>query len=153
MSRTAEIGSTLTVNGVAVTVDASGGWTTSVATAGEGLLVVTAVATDAAGNFATATHELTVDTVAPAAPTITSIPENGEGGINANEASDGTPVVVEGLTGTGAVGGRRADPISWGGQTVSFLHARGGREHLGQRRDGDGATRDDHGTGGPGRST
>ena len=30
VSGTAEIGSTLTVNGAAVTVDASGGWTTSV---------------------------------------------------------------------------------------------------------------------------
>ena len=118
VSGTAEIGSTLTVNGVAVPVDASGGWTTAVATAGEGLLVVTAVATDAAGNSATATHDLTVDTVAPAAPSITSIPENGGGGINASEASDGTPVVV-GLTGTGAVAGDRLT-INWGGQTVNY---------------------------------
>ena len=66
VSGTAEIGATLTVNGVAVPVDASGGWTTSVAPAGDGPLTVTAVATDAAGNTATATHELTVDTVAPA---------------------------------------------------------------------------------------
>ena len=57
VSGTAEIGSTLTVNGVAVTVDASGGWTTSVAPAGDGPLTVTAVATDAAGNTATATHD------------------------------------------------------------------------------------------------
>ena len=56
VSGTAEIGSTLTVNGAAVTVDASGGWTTSVAPAGDGPLMVTAVATDAAGNTATATH-------------------------------------------------------------------------------------------------
>ena len=62
VSGTAEIGSTLTVNGAAVTVDASGGWTTSVAPAGDGPLTVTAVATDAAGNSATATHALTVDT-------------------------------------------------------------------------------------------
>ena len=88
------------------------------ATAGEGLLVVTAVATDAAGNSTTATRDLTVDTVAPAAPTITSIPENGGGGINASEASDGTPVVV-GLTGTGAVAGDRLT-INWGGQTVDY---------------------------------
>ena len=47
---------------------------------------------------------MTVDTVAPTAPSITSIPENGGGGINAGEASDGTPVVV-GLTGTGAAAG------------------------------------------------
>ena len=118
VSGTAEIGSTLTVNGVAVTVDASGGWTTSVAPAGDGPLTVTAVATDAAGNSATATHDLTVDTVAPAAPSITSIPENGGGGINASEASDGTPVVV-GLTGTGAVAGDRLT-INWGGQTVNY---------------------------------
>ena len=63
VSGTAEIGSTLTVNGAAVTVDASGAWTTSVAPAGEGPLTVTAVATDAAGNTATATHALTVDTL------------------------------------------------------------------------------------------
>ena len=118
VSGTAEIGSTLTVNGAAVTVDASGGWTTSVTPAGDGPLTVTAVATDAAGNTATATHALTVDTVAPAAPLITSIPENGGGGINASEASDGTPVVV-GLTGTGAVAGDTLT-INWGGQTVSY---------------------------------
>ena len=118
VSGTAEIGATLTVNGAAVTVDASGVWTTSVATAGEGLLVVTAVATDAAGNSTTATRELTVDTLGPAAPAITSIPENGGGGIDASEASDGTPVVV-GLAGTGAVAGDRLT-INWGGQTVDY---------------------------------
>ena len=145
VSGTAEIGSTLTVNGVAVPVDASGGWTTSVATAGEGLLVVTAVATDAAGYSATATHELTVDTVAAAPPTITSIPENGGGGlINASEASNGTPVVV-GLTGTGAVAARRADRQLRGGQTVNYTLVAG--DISGQQRDGDSATRDNHGTG------
>ena len=56
--------------------------------------------------------------VAPAAPVITSIPENGAGGINASEASDGTPVVV-GLTGTGAAAGDTLT-INWGGQTVSY---------------------------------
>src|SRR5207344_1492517 len=58
VSGTAEIGATLTVNGAAVPVDASGNWTTSVVPAGDGLLTVTAVATDAAGNSATATHAL-----------------------------------------------------------------------------------------------
>ena len=57
--------------------------------------------------------------MAPAAPLITSIPENADGGsINASEASDGTPVVV-GLTGTGAVAGDTLT-INWGGQTVSY---------------------------------
>ena len=36
---------------------------------------------------------LAVDTTAPNAPTITSIPENAGGGINAVEAADGTTVV------------------------------------------------------------
>ena len=56
--------------------------------------------------------------MAPAAPLITSIPENGGGGINASEASDGTPVVV-GLTGTGAAAGDTLT-INWGGQTVTY---------------------------------
>ena len=62
---------------------------------------------------------MTVDTVAPAAPVITSIPESDGGGINASEASDGTPVVV-GLTGTGAAAGDTLT-INWGGQTVTHL--------------------------------
>ena len=63
---------------------------------------------------------LTVDTVAPAAPVITSIAENADGGgINASEAADGTPVVV-GLTGTGAVAGDTLT-VNWGGQAVTQL--------------------------------
>ncbi len=90
VSGTAEIGATLTVNGAAVTVDASGGWTTSVAPAGDGPLTVTAVATDAAGNTATATHALTVDTLPPAVA-ITTI-EGGDDLINAAEAAGGITV-------------------------------------------------------------
>ena len=54
---------------------------------------------------------MTIDTAAPTAPTITSILENGGGGINAGEASDGTPVVI-GLTGTGAVAGNTLT-VNW----------------------------------------
>ena len=90
VSGTAEIGSTLTVDGVPVTVDASGAWTTSVVPPGDGPLTVTAVATDAAGNSATATHALTVDTVAPAVA-ITTI-EGGDDLINAAEAAGGVTV-------------------------------------------------------------
>ena len=90
VSGTAEIGSTLTVNGAAVTVDDSGAWSTSVATAGEGLLTVTAVATDAAGNSTTATHDLTVDTLGPAVA-ISTI-EGGDDLINAAEAAGGVTV-------------------------------------------------------------
>ena len=61
---------------------------------------------------------MTVDTAAPTAPSITSIVENGGGGINAGEASDGTPVVV-GLAGTGAAAGDTLT-VNWGGQTVTY---------------------------------
>src|SRR4029077_4231397 len=90
VSRTAEIGATLTGHGAAVAVDGSGGWVTSVTPAGDGPLAVTAVATDAAGNTATATQELTVDTVAPAVA-ITTI-EGGDDLINAAEAAGGVTV-------------------------------------------------------------
>ena len=66
----------------------------------------------------TASQAVTIDTAAPTAPSITSIPENSGGGINAAEASDGTPVVV-GLTGTGAAAGDTLT-INWGGQTVTY---------------------------------
>ena len=74
---------------------------------------------DAAGNVGanTASQAVTVDTAAPAAPSITSIPESG-GGINAGEASNGTPVVV-GLSGTGAAAGDTLT-VNWGGQTVTY---------------------------------
>ena len=100
---------------------------------------------DAAGNVGanTASQAVTIDTAAPAAPSITSIAENGGGGINAGEASNGTPVVVS-LAGTGAAAGDTLT-VNWGSQTVS-LHAARGR-HLGQQRDGDGASGDDHGAG------
>ena len=81
---------------------------------------MTARLTDVAGNAganSTATP-VTVDTVAPTAPSITSIPENGGGGINAAEASNGTPVVV-GLAGTGAVAGDTLT-VNWGSQTVTY---------------------------------
>ena len=92
----------------------------TIAAQGQGTFDVTATLTDAAGNASpnSAPASVTVDTVAPAAPSITSIPENGGGGINASEASNGTPVEV-GLTGTGAVAGDRLT-INWGGQTVDY---------------------------------
>ena len=87
---------------------------------GQGTFDVTAMLTDAAGNPSpdSAPTSVTVDTVAPAAPSITAIPENSGGGINASEASNGTPVVV-GLTGTGAAAGDKLT-IDWGGQTVDY---------------------------------
>ena len=59
-----------------------------------------------------------LDQIAPNAPSITAVPENGGGGINAAEASDGTPVVVS-LSGTGAISNDTLT-ISWGGQSVNY---------------------------------
>ena len=75
---------------------------------------------DAVGNVGanTASQAVTIDTAAPTAPSITSIPENGGGGINAGEASNGTPVVV-GLAGTGAAAGDTLT-VNWGSQTVTY---------------------------------
>ncbi len=115
-----------TVNYTLLAADISGNSATvtvplaTITAQGQGTFDVTATLTDAAGNASSnsAATSVTVDTVAPAAPSITSIPENGGGGINASEASDGTPVVV-GLTGTGAVAGDTLT-INWGGQTVNY---------------------------------
>ena len=75
---------------------------------------------DTVGNVGanTASQAVTIDTAAPTAPSITSIPENSGGGINAGEASNGTPVVV-GLAGTGAAAGDTLT-VNWGGQTVTY---------------------------------
>ena len=110
----------ITASSATVTVPA-----TTITAQGQGTFDVTATLTDAAGNRGanSAAFPVTVDTVAPAAPVITSIAENDGGGINASEALDGTPVVV-GLTGTGAVAGdtltstgaaRRSPSWSWRG--------------------------------------
>ena len=81
---------------------------------------MTARLTDAAGNASanSSATSVTVDTVAPTAPSITSIAENSGGGINAGEASNGTPVVV-GLAGTGAAAGDTLT-VTWGGQTTNY---------------------------------
>ncbi len=102
-------------NSATVTVPAG-----TITAQGNGTFNVTAALTDAAGNASanSSATSVTVDTVAPRAPSITSIPENGGGGINAAEASDGTPVVV-GLTGTGAAAGDTLT-INWGSQTFDY---------------------------------
>ena len=145
VSGTAEIGSTLTVNGAAVTVDASGGWTTSVAPpAVDGPLTVTAVATDAAGNTATATHALTVDTLPPAVA-ITTI-EGGDDLINAAEAAGGITVsgtaeigstlTVNGAAVTVDASGAWTTSVSAGGRRPADGDG-GGHRRGRQHRDGD----------------
>ena len=115
ISGTAEIGSTLTVNGAAVTVDGTGHWTTSVTPAGQGALVVTAVATDAAGNSATTSTTLTVDTIAPAV----AITSPG-GPINqAAQTISGTVDVADaGATVTILEGGAAIGTRDWSGRTA-----------------------------------
>ena len=134
------LASDVSANSATVTVPAA-----TITAQGNGTFNVTARLTDVAGNAganSTATP-VTVDTVAPAAPSITSIAENGGGGIDADEVSDGTPVVV-GLTGTGAAAGDTLT-VNWGSQTVTYtLLATTSRPAA---RHGGGCFRNDHGAG------
>ena len=89
------------------------------------------------------TNQLSVlENTAPTAPSITSITENGGGGINAGEASNGTPVVVS-LSSAGATSGDTLT-VNWGTQAVA--HAARKRYH-GRQRDGVGVGGNDHGPG------
>jgi len=67
---TTEAGATVTVDGTAVSVNGSGGFTT-ILTLTDGLHTIVVVATDAAGNQATVSARVTVDTTPPAL-TVTS---------------------------------------------------------------------------------
>ncbi len=91
----------------------------------DGQRPVTATYESASGaTSAQAVRTVLVDRIAPGAPAISAVPENGNGGINAAEASNGTVVHVA-LGGTGAVAGDRI-VLSWGGATVT--HTIGGSE-------------------------
>ena len=127
----------ISANSATVTVPAA-----TITAQGNGTFNVTARLTDAVGNASanSSATSVTVDTVAPTAPSITSIPENGGGdqrrrGLERHAGSGGAG-------GHRGGGGRHADHQL--GQPDGHLHARGGR-HLGQQRDGDGAPGDDHG--------
>lgn len=85
LTGTAEAGATVVVAlasgaSVTTTADSAGVWSAAFATAqlpqGETTTAVTVTATDAAGNSATATGTLAVDTVAPDAPDISEIVRN-----------------------------------------------------------------------------
>ncbi|MBU9400904.1 BapA prefix-like domain-containing protein [Burkholderia multivorans] len=106
LSGTAEAGSTINVyDGTTLlgstTADASGNWTfTPAAGLGEGTHAITVTATDASGNVSTpsAAFDLTVDTTAPATPTVnptdgTSLSGTAEAGatIQIDTNGDGTP--------------------------------------------------------------
>ena len=126
-------GQTVTYTLLAADISASSATVTvpagTITAQGQGTFDVTARLTDAAGNAGanSSATSVTVDTAAPTAPSITSIAENGGGGINAGEATNGTPVVV-GLTRHRGGGGRHADRQL--GRPDGHLHA-AGRRHLG----------------------
>ena len=113
---------TLVVSGVeagaTVQYSINGGatWTGSF-TPVEGANTVLARQINSAGNVSVAIpFSFILDTVAPGAPTIVSVTENPV--INASEASNGTPILVD-LTGIGAMIGNKLT-IHWGGQTVEY---------------------------------
>jgi hypothetical protein len=64
-----------------------------------------------------ASRDVLVDRSAPLPPTILAVPENGNGGITASEAANGTPVQVS-LAGTGAVAGDTI-VLQWNGTAVA----------------------------------
>jgi len=91
----------------------------TIAAQGDGEFNVTASLTDTVGNVGADSPAtiVSVDTAAPPAPSAPAIPENGAGGINASEASNGTQVVVD-LSGLGAEAGDTLI-VNWGGEVVS----------------------------------
>ncbi|MCW5735268.1 MAG: DUF4347 domain-containing protein [Enhydrobacter sp.] len=72
----------------------------------------------ATGIVANGTTLSVVDATAPSAPSITTIAENGDGGINATEAADGTAVVVD-LSGAGAISNDILT-INWGSRAATY---------------------------------
>ncbi|MDN8007947.1 Ig-like domain-containing protein [Burkholderia multivorans] len=117
LSGTAEAGSTINVyDGTTLlgttTADASGNWTFTPATAlGEGAHSLTVTATDSSGNVSvpSAAFDLTVDTTAPATPTVnstdgTSLSGTAEAGatIQIDTNGDGTPDATVTADPTGA---------------------------------------------------
>ena len=89
---------------------------TTIATRGSGTFDITTTLTDTAGNVSppSTPFAVKVDITPPFAPTITAVPENSNGGINAAEADNGTDVQVS-LAGTEAEAGDIVH-LSWGGQ-------------------------------------
>ncbi len=103
---TAEAGAVVTVNFNGVSqgstpAAANGTWSLQVSQKPDGVYTITASAQDVAGNSSSASNSLlvTIDTVAPAAPTITNFSPD-SGAIGDGVTNDNTPTI----TGTGPVG-------------------------------------------------
>ena len=81
---------------VAATFDALNNLLTPTNPIPDGAHTITTAVSDAAGNLSAQSPSLSIniDATAPSAPTISAIPENSAGGINASEASDGTTIQV-----------------------------------------------------------
>ncbi|CHS53532.1 VCBS repeat-containing protein [Salmonella enterica subsp. enterica serovar Typhi] len=93
-SGTAEAGATITLyeNGTVIgttTAQPDGAWSVSASTLASGTHVITAVATDAAGNSSpnSTAFTLTVDTTAPQTPILTSVVDDVAGGVTGNLAN------------------------------------------------------------------
>ncbi|EDN5811651.1 BapA prefix-like domain-containing protein [Salmonella enterica subsp. enterica serovar Typhi] len=93
-SGTAEAGATITLyeNGTVIgttTAQPDGAWSVSTSTLASGTHVITAVATDAAGNSSpnSTAFTLTVDTTAPQTPILTSVVDDVAGGVTGNLAN------------------------------------------------------------------
>ncbi|EBN9298820.1 Ig-like domain repeat protein [Salmonella enterica subsp. enterica serovar Muenchen] len=93
-SGTAEAGATITLyeNGTVIgttTAQPDGAWSISTSTLASGTHVITAVATDAAGNSSpnSTAFTLTVDTTAPQTPILTSVVDDVAGGVTGNLAN------------------------------------------------------------------
>lgn len=93
-SSTAEAGATITLyeNGTVIgttTAQPDGAWSVSTSTLASGTHVITAVATDAAGNSSpnSTAFTLTVDTTAPQTPILTSVVDDVAGGVTGNLAN------------------------------------------------------------------
>lgn len=93
-SGTAEAGATITLyeNGTVIgttTAQSDGAWSVSTSMLASGTHVITAVATDAAGNSSpnSTAFTLTVDTTAPQTPILTSVVDDVAGGVTGNLAN------------------------------------------------------------------
>ncbi len=109
---TAELGAHLTVNGVNVAVDSSGGWNLDLSFAG-GSHTITATATDTAGNSATATVTLAFDTTAPIV--FVTAPANG---LTTNHSSVVVSGTVDDVTAIVLVNGIVVHPNAQGAWSV-----------------------------------
>jgi hypothetical protein len=113
MTGTVEAGASVTVNGIAATVSGTTWSYTFNASAidafGQGTEELTVIATDAAGNTSTTKAWPKVDTIAPSAPTITSVTDDVSpvtGNLTSGDSTnDARPTVRVSLTGTTALAG------------------------------------------------